>query len=156
MESRTGHAEIARWFHDSRLQSGHMELTELFVNGGQGQPVYSPKNSPPNILQRCQEGALTNNHSSKMLEVELGWLMDQRAHSLSSQQQDELHDRLAGRLRQQNLVEFKNGGRNGGVGGGVREMFGSWLEDGHSRRGRDLLLDRERKMTDDTSGRLTG
>ncbi|KAK5910744.1 hypothetical protein CgunFtcFv8_004981 [Champsocephalus gunnari] len=156
MESRTGRAEIARWFHDSRLQSGHMELTELFVNGGQGQPVYSPKNSPPNILQRCQEGALTNNHSSKMLEVELGWLMDQRAHSLSSQQQDELHNRLAGRLRQQNLVEFKNGGRNGGVGGGVREMFSSWLEDGHSRRGRDLLLDRERKMTDDTSGRLTG
>ncbi|KAF3834361.1 hypothetical protein F7725_025565 [Dissostichus mawsoni] len=106
MESRTGRAEIARWFHDSRLQSGHMELTELFVNGGQGQPVYSPKNSPPNILQRCQEGALTNNHSSKMLEVELGWLMDQRAHSLSSQQQDELHDRLAGRYWFHNFKHF--------------------------------------------------
>jgi len=40
--------------------------------------------------------------------------------------------------------------------GGAREVFGSWLEDGHLRRGRELLLDRERKMAEDTSGRLTG
>ena len=53
-------------------------------------------------------------------------------------------------------MELKNGGQNGGVMGGAREVFGSWLEDGHSRRGRELLLDRERKMAEDTSGRLTG
>ncbi|XP_029299381.1 zinc fingers and homeoboxes protein 2-like [Cottoperca gobio] len=162
LEGRTGRAELARWFHDSRLQSGSMELTEHFhnngVNGSDGPPVCSPKNSPPSILQRCQEGALTNNNnnSSKVLEVELGWLMEQRANSLSSQQHEELQDRLAGRLRQQNVAELKNGGRNGGVMGGARGVFGSWLEDGHSRRGRELLLDRERKMTEDTSGRLTG
>lgn len=46
--------------------------------------------------------------------------------------------------------------KNGGVMGGAREVFASWLEDGHSRRGRELLLDRERKLAEDTSGRLTG
>ncbi|XP_049890667.1 zinc fingers and homeoboxes protein 2-like [Epinephelus moara] len=161
LEGRTGRAELARWFNDSRLQSGNMELTELFhnngVNGGQGPPVGSPKNAPLSIFQRCQEGALTNNNNgTKVLEAELGWLMDQRTNSLSSQQHDELQDRFAGRLRQQNAAELKNGGQNGGVVGGVREMFGSWLEDGHSRRGRELLLDRDRKMAEDTSGRLTG
>ncbi|XP_022613160.1 zinc fingers and homeoboxes protein 2-like [Seriola dumerili] len=165
LEGRTGlvRADFARWFNDSRLQSGSMELTELFhnngVNGGQGQPVCSPDNAPSSIIQRCQEGAVTNNNNnnnSKVLEVELGWLMEQRTNSLSSQQHDDLHDRFAGRLRQQNVAELKNGGQNGGVVGGAREVFGSWLEDGRSRRGRELLLDRERKMAEDTSGRLTG
>ncbi|KAA8584749.1 hypothetical protein FQN60_008534 [Etheostoma spectabile] len=68
LEGRTGRAELARWFNDSRLQSASMELPELFhnngVNGGQGLPVCSPKIAPPSILQRCQEGALTNNNSS--------------------------------------------------------------------------------------------
>lgn len=157
LEGRMGlaRADLARWFTDSRLQSGSLELAELFhnngVNGGQGMPVCSSENTPSGIIQRCQEGAITNNNSSsKVLEVELGWLMDQR------QQHDELQDRFAGRLRQQSVVEMKNGGQNGGVLGGAREVFGSWLEDGHSRRGRDLLLDRERKMAEDASGRLTG
>ncbi|XP_042337321.1 zinc fingers and homeoboxes protein 2-like, partial [Plectropomus leopardus] len=101
LEGRTGRAELARWFNDSRLQSGGMELPELFhnngVNGGQGPPVSSPKNTLPSILQRCQDGGLTNNNNgSKVLEVELGWLMEQRANSLSSQQHDELQDRFAG------------------------------------------------------------
>lgn len=101
-EGRTGlaRAELARWFTDSRLQSGGMELTELFhnngVNGSQGPPVCSPENAPPSIIRHCQEGALTNNNSSKVLEVELGWLMEHRANSLSSQH-DELQDRFAGR-----------------------------------------------------------
>nr|XP_046272905.1 zinc fingers and homeoboxes protein 2-like [Scatophagus argus]XP_046272907.1 zinc fingers and homeoboxes protein 2-like [Scatophagus argus] len=163
VEGRTGLArtELARWFNDSRLQSGNMDLTELFsnngVNGGQGPPVCSPENAPPSIIRHCQEGALTNNNNnSKVLEVELGWLMEQRANSLSIQQHDELQDRFAGRLRQQNAAELKNGGQNGGVAGGVRDVFGSWLQDGHSRRGRELLLDRDRKMAEDASGRLTG
>uniref|UniRef100_UPI0037E87321 zinc fingers and homeoboxes protein 2-like n=1 Tax=Semicossyphus pulcher TaxID=241346 RepID=UPI0037E87321 len=162
LQGRTGLArsELARWFNDGRLQSGNKELTELFhnngVNGGQGPPLSSPENAIPSIIQRYQDGAPTNNNnSSKVLEVELGWLMEQRANSLS-QHHDELQGRFAGRLRQQNVAELKNGGRNGGVMGGAREMFGSWLEDGHSKRGRELLLDRERKMAEDSSGRLTG
>ncbi|XP_040044858.2 zinc fingers and homeoboxes protein 2-like [Gasterosteus aculeatus] len=127
LDGRTGRAELARWFNDGRLQSGGPELSELFhnngVNGGQG-----PKSASIGVLQRCQEGPLANNSSSrKVLQVELGWL--------SSQQRDELQDRLAGRLRQETSVELKSGGQNGGV----REVFGSWLEEGHSRR--------ERKMT---------
>ncbi|XP_035537938.1 zinc fingers and homeoboxes protein 2-like [Morone saxatilis] len=163
LEGRTGlaRAELARWFNESQLQSGSMELTELFhnngVNGGQGPPVSSPENAPPSFIRRCQEGALTNNNNgSKVLEVELGWLMEQRANNLSSQHHDELQDRFGSRLRQQNAAELKNGGQNGGVVGGAREVFGSWLQDGHSRRGRELLLDRDRKMAEDTSGRLTG
>lgn len=105
LEGRTGlaRADLARWFTDSRLQSGSMELTELFhnngVNGGQGAPVCSPENAPSGIIQRCQERAVTNNNNnnSKVLEVELGWLMEQRTNSFSSQQHDELHDRFAGR-----------------------------------------------------------
>lgn len=160
-EARTGpaRADLTHWFSNSRPQSGALELTELFhnygVNGGQGPPVRSPENSPSSIIQHCQEGAVTSN-GSKVLEVELGWLMEQRANTLSSQQHDELRDRLAGRLRQQNVAELKNGGQNGAVVGGAREVFGSWLADGHSRRGRELLLDRERKMAEDASGRLTG
>ncbi|KAM4539658.1 zinc fingers and homeoboxes protein 2-like isoform 1-T5 [Odontesthes bonariensis] len=160
LEGRTGlaHSELARWFTDTQLQSSGMELTELFhnngMNGGQGQPVCSPESTPPSIIQRCQEGAVTNNN--KVLELELGWLMDQRSNSLNSQQHAELQERFAGRLRQQRVAELKNGGQNGGVMGGAREVFGSWLEDGHLRRGRELLLDRERKMAEDTSGRLTG
>lgn len=162
LEARTGLArtELARWFNDSRLQSSNMELTELFhkngVNGGQVQPVRSPENAPPSILQRFQEGGLMNNSSSKMFEVEYGWPMEQRANSLNSPQHDELQDRFTGRLRQQTAAELKNGGQNGGVMGGVRDVFGSWLEDGHMRRGRELLVDRERKMSEDSSGRLTG
>ncbi|CAJ1082849.1 zinc fingers and homeoboxes protein 2-like [Xyrichtys novacula] len=159
LEGRTGLArsELARWFNDNRLQSRNKEQKNLFhnngVNGGQlPPPVGSPENAPPSIIQRCQEGAMT--HSSKVLEVELGWLMEQRANSLSSH--EELQNRFAGRLRQQNLAELKNGGQNGGVLGGAREVFGSWLEDGHLRRERELLLDRERKMAEESSGRLTG
>uniref|UniRef100_A0AAQ4S958 Homeobox domain-containing protein n=1 Tax=Gasterosteus aculeatus aculeatus TaxID=481459 RepID=A0AAQ4S958_GASAC len=91
LDGRTGRAELARWFNDGRLQSGGPELSELFhnngVNGGQG-----PKSASIGVLQRCQEGPLANNSSSrKVLQVELGWL--------SSQQRDELQDRLAGRYR---------------------------------------------------------
>uniref|UniRef100_A0A3Q0RNT9 Zinc fingers and homeoboxes 2 n=1 Tax=Amphilophus citrinellus TaxID=61819 RepID=A0A3Q0RNT9_AMPCI len=104
LEGRTGLArgELAHWFTDSRLQSGSMEMTELFhnngVNGGQRPPLCSPENAPPSIIQRCQEGAVTNNNnSSKLLEVEMGWLMDQRSKSLNNQQHDELQDQFAGR-----------------------------------------------------------
>lgn len=103
-DSRTGlaRAELARWFTNTRLQSCGMELKELFynngMNGGQGQLVYSPESTPPNIFQRCQDGAVTNN--SKMLEVELDWLMDQRS---NSQQHTELQDRFAGRYLSQEL-----------------------------------------------------
>lgn len=107
LECRTGLArtDLARWFSDSRLQSGTMELTELFhnngVKGGQGPPVCSPENPPSSIIQRCQEGAVTNNNNnnntSKVLEVELGWLMEQRANILNSQRHDDLHNRFAGR-----------------------------------------------------------
>uniref|UniRef100_UPI003AAAC8BB zinc fingers and homeoboxes protein 2-like n=1 Tax=Centroberyx gerrardi TaxID=166262 RepID=UPI003AAAC8BB len=171
LEARTGlpRTDLVRWFNDSRsaLKSSSVELTELFhnsnaggVNGGQGAPVSSPENAP-GIIQRCQEGGVTNNSSSKVLEADLGRLMEQRANSLSSQQHQELQDWFSGRLRQQNAAELKNGGQNGGGGGGGgggagRDVFGSWLEDGHSRRGRELLLDREKKMAEDTSGRLTG
>uniref|UniRef100_A0A3P8SNI0 Zinc fingers and homeoboxes 2 n=1 Tax=Amphiprion percula TaxID=161767 RepID=A0A3P8SNI0_AMPPE len=160
LEGRMGlaRADLARWFTDGRLQTGSLELADLFhnngVNGGQGMAVCSPENTPSGIIQRCQEGARTNNNSSsKVLEMELGWLMDQRT---NSQRHDELQDRFAGRLRQQSVAELKNGRQNGGVLGGARDVFGSWLEDGHSRRGRELLLDRERKMAEDASGRLTG
>ncbi|KAM9385562.1 zinc fingers and homeoboxes protein 2-like [Pholidichthys leucotaenia] len=157
LDGRTGlvRSEIACWFTDSRLQSGSMELAERFHNGGQGPPMCSPENTPSSIIQRWQDGAVTNNSSAKMLEVKLGWLMDQRA--LSSQPHDELQDRLVGRLRQQSVVELKNGGQNGGIVGGAREVFGSWLEDGHLKRGREVLVDREKKMVEDSSsGRLTG
>lgn len=104
LEGRTelARTDLSRWFSDSRLQSGSMELTELFynngVNGGQGPPVCSPENAPPSIVRHCQEGGLTNDsNSSKVLEVELGWLMEQRSNSLSSQQHNELQDRFAGR-----------------------------------------------------------
>lgn len=101
LEGRTGRARTdhVRWFNDSQLQSSGMELTELFhnngVNGGQGPPMCSPENVPPSIARHCQEGAFSNN--SKVLEVELGWLMEQRANSLSSQQHDELQERFASR-----------------------------------------------------------
>ncbi|CAG5888172.1 unnamed protein product [Menidia menidia] len=151
LEGRTG---LARWFTDTR-QGSSMDLKELFhnngMNGGQGQPARSPDIAPSNVIQRCQEGAVTNT-SSKVLELEFGWLMEQRSNSLSSQQHAELQERFAGRLRQQSAAELKNGGQNGGA----REVFGSWLDDGHLRRGPELLLDRERKMAEDASGRLTG
>ncbi|KAK2830866.1 hypothetical protein Q5P01_018797 [Channa striata] len=154
LECRTGLArsDLARWFTDSRLHTGTMELAELFhnngVNGGQGPPVCSSENTPSSIIQRSQEGAVTNNNSSKVLEVELGWLMEQRANSLNSSQHDDFHDRFAGRAKERG-TERRSRGRSAG-------SFGSWLDDRHSRRGRELLLDRERKMAEDTSGRLTG
>lgn len=101
LDGRTGLArsELARWFTNTRLQSCGMELKELFynngMNGGQGQLVYSPESTPPSLIQRCQDGAVTNN--SKVLEVELDWLMDQRSNSLNSQQHTELQNRFAGR-----------------------------------------------------------
>ncbi|KAL6100253.1 uncharacterized protein ACO6RY_01901 [Pungitius sinensis] len=122
LDGRTGRAQLARWFNNGRLQSGGPELSELFpsngVKGGQG-----PKNAPTGALQ---EGVLVHSSSGsggggKVLEVELGWLSSQR---------DELQGRLAGRLMQQNSVELKSG---------ARELFGGWVEEGHSRR--------ERKMT---------
>uniref|UniRef100_A0AAQ4PS13 Homeobox domain-containing protein n=1 Tax=Gasterosteus aculeatus aculeatus TaxID=481459 RepID=A0AAQ4PS13_GASAC len=64
LDGRTGRAELARWFNDGRLQSGGPELSELFhnngVNGGQG-----PKSASIGVLQRCQEGPLANNSSSR-------------------------------------------------------------------------------------------
>ncbi|KAM3858268.1 zinc fingers and homeoboxes protein 2 [Diretmus argenteus] len=161
LEARTGLArtDLVCWFSDSRsaLKSSSMDLTELFHNsttsGLNGRQVSSSENTP-SIIQRCQEGGVTNNSSSKVLEGDLGRLMEQRTNSLSNQQ---LQDWFSGRLRQQSAAELKNGGQNGGLGGGgAREVFGSWLEDGHSRRGRELFLDREKKMAEDTSGRLTG
>lgn len=89
----------ARWFGESRsgLHSGSTESTERFqnngMNGGQEPPVSLLKTSSSSLLQRCQDGAITN-PSSKVLEVELGWLMEQRA---NSQQRGELQDRFAGR-----------------------------------------------------------
>nr|XP_043908157.1 LOW QUALITY PROTEIN: zinc fingers and homeoboxes protein 2-like [Solea senegalensis] len=164
LEGRIGLArtDLARWFTDSRLQSDSMELTELFnsngINGGQGAPVGSPENTPSSIIQCCQEGAITNSSSSKVLEVESGWLMEQSVNN--NQPYDDVHDRFVGRLRQQSVVELKNGGGGGrrrrGGGGAARDVFGSWLEDGRSRTGPELLLDRERTMVEDASGRLTG
>ncbi|KAF7642523.1 hypothetical protein LDENG_00256330 [Lucifuga dentata] len=161
LEARTGppRPDLARWFTDGRPapQSSGMELTELFhnittgVNGGHRTPIFSPEYAPC-LIQRCQEGGVTN--SSKVLEAELGRLMEQRA---NSQQHDELQHWFTGRLRQQNAADLKNGGQNGGMAlaaGAARDVFGSWLEDGHARR-RDLLLEREKKM-EDASGRLTG
>lgn len=101
---RLARTDLTRWFNDSRLQSGSTELTKLFhnngVNGGQGPHVGSLENTLPSIIRHCQEGGLTSNsNTSKVLEVELGWLMEQQANSLSSQQHDELQDRFAGRYR---------------------------------------------------------
>lgn len=97
LEARTGPAHT-RWFSDSRsaLHGGGVELTEHFhnngVNGGPKPPLCS------GLIQRCQDGAITNSSSgSKVLEVELGWLMEQRANSLSGSQHDELQDHFASR-----------------------------------------------------------
>uniref|UniRef100_A0A3Q3WT67 Zinc fingers and homeoboxes 2a n=1 Tax=Mola mola TaxID=94237 RepID=A0A3Q3WT67_MOLML len=73
---RLARTDLTRWFNDSRLQSGSMELTKLFhnngVNGGQGPPVGSLENTLPSIIRHCQEGGLTSNsNTSKVLEVEL-------------------------------------------------------------------------------------
>ncbi|XP_058475297.1 zinc fingers and homeoboxes protein 2-like [Solea solea] len=160
LEGRIGLArtDLARWFTDSRLQSDSMELTELFnsngINGGQGASVGSPENTPSSIIQCCQEGAITNSSSSKVLEVESGWLMEQSVNN--NQPYDDVHDRFVGRLKQQSVAELKNGGLGGGGGGAARDVFGSWLEDGRSRTGPELLLDRERTMVEDASGKLTG
>ncbi|KAM9838618.1 zinc fingers and homeoboxes protein 2 [Aulostomus maculatus] len=162
LEGRTGlaRADLTRWFNDSRsvLHGGSMELTEHFnnngVNGGQGPPLCSLKSIPSSFIQHCQEGVVTNK-GSKVLEVELGWLMEQRANSLSSQQHEDFQDHFASRLRQQNTADLKKGGQNGGVVSGAREVFGSWLEDRHSRKGPELLLDRDKTMVEDASGRLT-
>lgn len=99
LEGRKGLArsELARWFTDTRLQS--MELTELFhnngINGRQGQSVCSPERTTSSMIQRCQEGAVANNN--KVLELELGWLLDQRSNSLNNQQHTELQDQFASR-----------------------------------------------------------
>ncbi|XP_056154243.1 zinc fingers and homeoboxes protein 2 [Lampris incognitus] len=168
LEVRTGlaRADLIRWFNDSRLalKSGSTDLTELFhktnstttssgtgLNSSQGTPVGSNENAL-SIIQHCHEGGLTNSSSSKMLEGDLNRLAEQRANSFSNQQHQELQDWFSGRLRQQSMVEMKNGGQTGGP----QEMFGSWLEEGHARRGRELLMDREKKIVEDTAGRLTG
>ncbi|XP_075900336.1 zinc fingers and homeoboxes protein 2-like [Nelusetta ayraudi] len=146
LEAPTGpaRADLARWFGDARLHTGAIEFTELFqgngVNGLQGLPLSSMDKAPPSIVRQCQEGAFTNNgNNSKVLEVEFGWLMEQRG----GNQQDKL---LAGRLGQQE-AELKNGG----MVGGARDVLGSWLQDG-----RQLLLERDRKLAEDAAGRLTG
>lgn len=41
--------------------------------------------------------------------------------------------------------------KNGGMVGGARDVLGSWLQDG-----RQLLLERDRKLAEDAAGRLTG
>lgn len=108
LEGQTGLArsELNRWFTNTRLQSSGMELTELFhkngMNGGQRQPVSSPEITP-SIIHRYQEGAVINNNS-KVLEVDVGWLMDQRSNSLNSQQHAELQDRFAGRYFRHGLA----------------------------------------------------
>lgn len=149
-------AELARWFADGRLQDGANELAELFhgngLNGGRGPSGGSPENAPPGLPRRFQDGALASIGSSKVLEVELGWLMEQRVNSFNNQQHDELAECFTGRLRQQSAAELKKVGQNGGA---VRDVFGNWLDDGHTKRGRGLVLDRDHKM-DDASRRLTG
>lgn len=101
LESRTGLArsDLAFWFNEGRQKTGSVELSELFqnngVNGGQGTPVCSPEMAPPTAVRQCQEGLLAN--SSKMLEFELGWLMEQRANSLGRQHHEELQDRFSDR-----------------------------------------------------------
>lgn len=99
LEAPTGpvHADLARWFGDTRLHASAMELTELFqgnrMNGFQGSSLSSLEKAPPSIVRHCQEGAFTNNgNNSKVLEVEFGWLMEQRGRN----QQDKL---LAGRYQ---------------------------------------------------------
>lgn len=56
------------------------------------------------------------------------------------------------RVQQNGSLELKKGG----VLEGAREVFGSWLQEGHLHGGRDLLLDRDRKLAEDASGRLMG
>lgn len=46
--------------------------------------------------------------------------------------------------------------KNGAVPEGSQEVFGSWLQDGRLHGGRELLLDRDRKLAEDASGRLMG
>lgn len=84
-------ADIARWFGDTRLHPSAMELTELFqgngVNGLQGSSLSLREKTPPSIVRHCQEGAFANNiNNNKVLEVEFGWLMEQRGRN----QQDKL------------------------------------------------------------------
>lgn len=57
------------------------------------------------------------------------------------------------RVQQSSSLELKKGG----VLEGARQVFGSWLQQGHLG-GRDLLLDRDRDRTlaEDVSGRLMG
>lgn len=55
-------------------------------------------------------------------------------------------------MQQTSAMELKNGG----VLEGSQEVFGSWLQDGRLHGRRDLLLDRDRKLADDASGRLMG
>lgn len=136
--------DLSCCFGDTRLHAGTMELTELFqgneVNGLQGSPLCSPDKAPPSLVRYSQDGIFRNSdNNSKVLEVEFGWLMEQRG----GNQQDKL---LAGRLPQQ-----KADLKNGGVVGGARDFLGSWLQDGPQ-----LLLERDRKLTEDAAGRLTG
>lgn len=95
-------ADLARWFAGARLHAGAMELADLFhgngVNGLPGPSLSSLDKAPASIVRHCQEGAFTNNgNNSKVLEVEFGWLMEQRGGS----QQDKL---LAGRYQTPDTV----------------------------------------------------
>ncbi|XP_077403874.1 zinc fingers and homeoboxes protein 2-like [Vanacampus margaritifer] len=73
--------DLARWFCDSR-STLHADFSHS--GGAAGLPDKSAASS-------CQEGG------AKVLEAELGWLMEQHASGLSAPQHDELQDRLAGR-----------------------------------------------------------
>ncbi|XP_068189015.1 zinc fingers and homeoboxes protein 2 [Antennarius striatus] len=140
--------DFACWFNGNQPHS--VEVTERYHGnggaGGQGPSVGSPGNTPPTSVQ---DGVVTGN---QVLEVELGWLVEQGGTRLSRQPPHLLQDHLSARARQQNSLDLKTRRHNGGV----REVFGSWLQDGHSRRGPELLLDRDRKTAEDPTGRLTG
>lgn len=104
LDCRTGvaHTDLTCWFNSSQLQSCSMELPELFpdsvLNAGQGPPVGSSEKTIPTIIPLCQEGSLTNNgNGTKLLEVDLGRLMEERANSLRSQHHNELQERFADR-----------------------------------------------------------
>lgn len=112
-----------------RWFSGNVEHNG--VNGKTGSALL---NSDP-IGQRCQDST----NGGKALEVELGWFMEQRNKSLSEQQNERLQEHY-NRLRQTSL-EMKNGG-----------LFGFWMDE----RRQDRVLDRDRALSEDSTGRLSG
>ncbi|XP_054620774.1 zinc fingers and homeoboxes protein 2-like isoform X2 [Dunckerocampus dactyliophorus] len=90
---RQAGVDLAHWFCD-----GHSSLhAELFLNTGlNGGQRPLPKTALSGSCESCKEVGVANS-CSKMLEVELGWLMEQRNNNLSTQQHNELQGRLSGR-----------------------------------------------------------